>query len=175
MKWVAIAGTWNTTDSQIEADVRATVRRIIDEGNGIVSGGALGVDYFATDEALKTDKNGTHIKVLLPSALELFSFHYRKRATEGVITTEQAENLIQQLTLLKSRNPDALIEGTATELKRETYFDRITHIVEASDELYAFQVNGSEGTQDTINKAKVKGIPVTVFPYISESFAPKAI
>ena len=48
---------------------------------------------------------------------------------------------------------------------KETYFNRITKIIENADELIAFHINESEGTQDTINKAKKKGIPVKVFTY----------
>jgi predicted Rossmann fold nucleotide-binding protein DprA/Smf involved in DNA uptake len=53
MKWIAIAGTWQSTNEQVEADVRKEVAEIIKSGNGIVTSGALGVDFFATDEALR--------------------------------------------------------------------------------------------------------------------------
>jgi hypothetical protein len=39
------------------------------------------------------------------------------------------------------------------------------YFTNASDELIAFQVNDSAGTQDTIDKANAKGIHVTVFTY----------
>ncbi|HTK85564.1 MAG TPA: hypothetical protein VL625_10820, partial [Patescibacteria group bacterium] len=53
MKWIGISGTWRTTSEQVEQDVRAAVRAIIAAGDGIISGGATGVDFFAADEALK--------------------------------------------------------------------------------------------------------------------------
>ena len=52
MKWIAIAGTWKLINTRVEEDVRNEVREIIAHGDGIISGGALGVDYIATDEAL---------------------------------------------------------------------------------------------------------------------------
>jgi len=86
MKWVAISGSWRKTNEEVENDVRQAVREIIKRGDGIVTGGALNVDYFATDEALKVNPEAKQIKVCLPVTLELFSAHYRKRADEGVIT-----------------------------------------------------------------------------------------
>lgn len=46
MKWIAIAGTWRNINEQVEKDVRQEVSALIQEGNGIVTGGALGVDFF---------------------------------------------------------------------------------------------------------------------------------
>lgn len=165
MKWIAIAGSWKTSAPGLEEDIRSSVKEIIKRGDGIISGGALGVDSIATDEALKLDKTGRKIKVFIPSTFEIFSAHYRKRAEEGVITKEQAETLLSQLEALKNANKSSLIEGNDSVLDRKTYFNRITKIVEAADELYAFQVNMSEGTQDTIDKAEKKGIPVRLFSY----------
>ena len=53
MKWIAIAGSWRHTNFDIENQVREEVRSLLTRGNGLVSGGALGVDFFATDEALQ--------------------------------------------------------------------------------------------------------------------------
>lgn len=158
MKWIAISGTWRKTSPEVEQDTRGAVRAIIERGDGIVTGGALNVDYQATDEALKLDPGATRIKVFIPVTLERYAAHYRKRAQEGVITPEQAEALIAQLTQLKEANPEALIENLEnTVVDQTTYFERITEIVKASDELLAFQVNNSEGVQDTINKARAQG------------------
>lgn len=101
MKWIEISGTWRTINSRVEHNVRSTVKEITQGGNGIVAGGALGVDFFATDEALKHDPTASRIKVFLPTSLPTYAAHYRKRAEEGVITPKQAEILIQQLEKLK--------------------------------------------------------------------------
>ncbi len=164
-KWIGISGSWKATTPKIEQDVRETVKNIVLEGNGIVSGGALNVDYQATDEALKLNKPH-QIKVFLPTTLDIYAAHYRKRAQEKVITAKQAEDLISQLTTLKNLNPDGLIENPInTEVSEKTYFERNSEVVNASDELVVFQVNNSPGTQDTIDKAKAKGIQIKIHSY----------
>ncbi len=163
MKWIAIAGTWRNINEQVEKDVRREVSTLIQEGNGIVTGGALGVDFFATDEALKADPSGSRVKIFLPSTVERYAAHFRKRAEEGVITSQAAEELIAQI---EGISRSSIIENPENEvIDKDAYFDRITHIVGAADELIAFQVNNSEGTQDTINKAEKKGIPVNRYAY----------
>ena len=165
-RWVGVAGSWRKTNTQVEIDVRNLVREIVNEGGGIVTGGALGVDYFATDEVLKLNPTAELLKIFLPVTLVLYVTHYRKRASEGIITHQQAEDLITQFEKVKEANPQSILENpTNTEVNKGTYFERITEIVNHSDELAAFQVNESGGTQDTINKAKAKGIPVRLFTY----------
>jgi predicted Rossmann fold nucleotide-binding protein DprA/Smf involved in DNA uptake len=166
MKWYGITGSWRKTSAEVEADVRKTVREIIGDGDGIVTGGALNVDWFATDEALKMDSTTKHIRVCLPVTLERYVAHYRQRADEGVITHNQAEMLIEQLTRLKQANHEALIEHpTNTVVDQTTYFARNTQVVELSDVMVGFQVNGSAGVQDTIDKAAAQGKEVQLKQY----------
>ncbi len=173
MKWVGISGSWRKTNKEIEEKIRAVVRDIFEAGNGMVSGGALGVDYTATEEALKLNPKADKIKIFIPTTFEKYSEHYRKHAKLGAITKKQAEDLIKQLKKIKNINPDALIENPDTnfteETKKEMYYERNSRVVEAADELIAFRVktkeNESLGTADTIEKAKKKGIPVELFSY----------
>ena len=67
MKWYAISGTWRYTNEKVEQDVREIVRGIIENGDGIVTGAAYGVDSFAISEALKIDSTGKSIKFLYTS------------------------------------------------------------------------------------------------------------
>ena len=92
----------------------------IRRGDGIVSGGALGIDFIALDEALKSDPKAERVKIFLPTTLEKYSEHYRKHARLGTITSWQAENLIKQLTRLKQINQKALIENPNTNFREET-------------------------------------------------------
>ena len=127
----------------------------------------MNIDYFATDEALKIDPSGESIKVCLPITLEGYSAHYRKRAEEGVITMEQAEKLITQLQGLRSANLDAIFENTKNEIvDKIAYYERNTRVVDLSDELLTFQVNGSRGVQDTIDKALSRGKSVRIRKYV---------
>lgn len=166
MKWYGISGSRLSTNEHVENDVRNFVRSVIEGGNGIVTGGALGVDYFATDEVIKLDKTADKIKVYIPATLEAYAAHYRKRAVEKVISEEEAETLIRQLNLLQRLNPTALYEDySGSPVNSESYSRRNGSVVNASDELAAFQVNESSGTQDAIERAKVKGIPVILKKY----------
>lgn len=164
--WFGITGSWRKTSADIEQGVRETVRRIIERGDGIVSGGALNVDSFATDEALKLDPTAQRVRIFLPVVLDLYAAHYRKRAQEGVITPGQAENLIAQLTTLHEANPLALIENPQnTIVDPKTYFERNTEVVSASDAIVGFQVNESEGVGDTVQKALDQNKPVYIKKY----------
>jgi hypothetical protein len=164
-KWIGISGSWRVTNPEIENNVRTEVKKIISAGNGIVTGGALNVDYQATDEVRKLSALD-QLKIFLPVSLDLFAAHYRCRAIEGVVTPEQANDVIEQLTSIKKQSPNSIIENlTETIVDKDSYYRRNSEVVNASDELLAFQVNQSQGTQDTIDKAKAKGIPVTIFSY----------
>jgi len=166
MKWIGISGSWKKTNKKVEIDVRRVVREIITNKKGIVTGGALGVDYIATDEAFKLNPSATLIKIYLPTTLQIYSAHYRKRAAEGVITNTQAEILISQLEKLTKANKKAIIENKENKVvNQDTYYQRNLEVIKASDELVAFQINKSEGTQDTMNKAEEKGISVRKFEY----------
>jgi len=101
MKWIGISGGWRKTNKEIEDKVRNIVRKIMMSGDGIVSGGALGVDFIALDEALKNDSKAERIKIFLPTTLEVYATHYRKHALLGTITKKQADDLIEQLSRLK--------------------------------------------------------------------------
>jgi len=173
MKWVGISGSWRKLNKEIEEEVRSTVRNVMADGKGIVTGGALGVDFLATDEALKEDPKAERIKVFLPTTLEKYAEHYRRHAMLGTITYAQAEDLIKQLTNLRTLNPKALIENPDTNFRDETkqrmYYERNSRVVDASDELIAFRVktkrSQSMGTDDAVKKAHVKGIPVELHMY----------
>src|SRR4030042_2284118 len=127
IQWVGISGSWAITTKEIEKDVREVVRDVIKKGGGIVTGGALNVDSFATDEAIKIDPKCKRLKIFLPVTLKLYSAHYRKRAREGVITEKQAENLITQLEYVRRTNPQAIIENKINKVvDKTTYFERNT-------------------------------------------------
>ncbi len=167
MKWIGITRTWNTHDSLVERDVRTRVREIVKRGDGVVTGGALGVDFWATDETFKADPTGERTLVCLASTLSRYSTHLRKRADEGVVTHEDVAALITLLTRIKDARPLAILEdANEPELTKETYFARNMTIVEHSDDIMGFQINESEGTEDTLNKARTMGKMATVKKYV---------
>lgn len=166
MQWIAISGSWRKMNKKLESDVRNCIKDIFSQGNGIVSGGALNVDYIATDEMLELDPSAKRIKIFLPTSLKLYAQHYRKRASEKVITKNQAEMLITQLEKIQKINPKALDENHNNKIvDTKTYYQRNSDIIKVADGLIAFHVNESLGTKDTINKAYEKGVPVKVYSY----------
>lgn len=166
MKWVAMSGSWRHMSPEIEHDVRNAVRAVLVNGDGIVTGGALNVDSIATDEALRIDSKAIHLKVYLPVTLERYAeYYYSLAREEEVVSYGLVDDLVAQLTHLRV-NTQALIENTEnTLLDQTTFFACNTDIIEASDELIAFQVNASKGTQDAIDKAVLRGKPVTLHSY----------
>lgn len=160
MQWIAISGSWRKVSAEVERDVREEVTKILLAGDGIITGGALGVDFIATREALAMDAAARQIRIILPTSFTIFADHFSKRAGEGVITFDQAEMLIRQLNEVKSRNNAAIVELEYTVCNPETYHARNSAVIRAADRLIAFQVNDSQGTQDAVDKAVLKGIPI---------------
>lgn len=163
MDWWGVSGSWRLTRAEIETDVRKAVRDLVQTGNGIVSGGALNVDYFATDEALIHCPSGKQVKIILPTPLAVYAAHFRKRAKEGVLSQEQAESLISLLRKVKKAG--SLVEMAFDACTQETYYARNSEVIKASTALLAFQVNASRGVQDTIDKARARGMNVILKRY----------
>jgi hypothetical protein len=161
--WVGVSGSWRYALPELREAVRKEVAAALAAGKGIVTGGALGTDYWATEIALSIDP--ARLKVILPTSLVTYAAHYRRRATEGIISAHQADDLIRQLEAVAQAG--GLMEHPERPqiVNITTYYLRNQDIVDAADELLAFQVNTSAGTQDTVEKAKMKGIPVAVFTF----------
>lgn len=161
MHWTAISGSWRDPPERVLAEVRAAVGELLVAGHGVVTGGALGVDFAATETVLEAGLATGHLQVLLPTDLATYRAHYRRRARGSVITTAQAEALAAQLEQVAAA--DSLTEGPADlVVDRDAYYTRNQRVIEAADELYAFRVNRSAGTGDTIARARAAGLPVVV-------------
>lgn len=163
MQWVAVSGSWRYQDATLEQDVRREAREIIESGKGLVSGGALGVDFWAAQEALLIDPAARHLKIIIPTPLSVYAAHFCQRAAEGVIKQRQADPLIAQLEQLKTLS--ALIEMDFALCDETSYYARNQKVIDMADELIAFQVNLSAGTQDAIDRARSAGKPVRLFSY----------
>lgn len=164
MKWIIFTGTWRLTNKDVEHDVRAEARRIFNEGYGLVTGGATGVDYFAVDEWLTLDPNCTRVRIFIPARLEHFIADYRKNWQHAPVTSSDIDNLEHLLRTVKERNPSAMLEMRKEEgdITQDLYDLRHNEEVMFSDEVFAFQVNNSTGTQDTIDKARAAGLLVSI-------------
>jgi hypothetical protein len=72
----------------------------------------------------------------------------------------------KQLKEVEKNYPSALIENfNFNSVSKESYYARNQLIVDASDELMAFHVNKTQGTQDVISKAKIQKKKVVVTEY----------
>lgn len=163
MTWVGVSGSCRYAPPGLPDAVRREVTAALGAGKSIVTGGALGVGYWATETALSIDP--ARLKVILPTSLASYAAHYRRRAAEGVISAQQADDLVRQLETVAQEG--GLVEHPERPqvVDVTTYYVRNQDVVDVADELLAFQENASGGTQDTVNRARAKGIPVVMFTY----------
>ena len=168
---VGISGTWRILAPEVEGDVRAAVQKIHADGKGVICGGAMGVDFFAADEMLKLDPTGESVLILLAMTIEAYAARLdmwaTKQGTEA--SRSQADAVLDLFKRLTAVRPESLVIGPAIdpmEVTEEVYLAINDRIVELADELMAFQVNKSSGTQDAIDKMRAAGKPVTIHTYI---------
>jgi hypothetical protein len=161
MKWILFTGTWRLTNKEVEEDVRKAVREVLFNGNGIVTGGATGVDFFAMDECLKLGQEKS-LRVIIPTPLSWYIKDYQDNWCQDPVTLDTIQQLENCLHELQRKNPAALLEMPGTTITQEDYNKRHDEEVRYSHEVYAFQVNNSTGTQDTIDKARRAGLPITL-------------
>lgn len=162
MKWILFTGTWKVTNKEVEDDVRAAAREVLERGDGIVTGGATGVDYFAMDEAMKLYPDASRLKVVIPAGFKSYIHDYRTNWMGGPITSETIDILEQLLQKISDANPAAIDAMPNDIITQDHYNQRHDEEVKISDEVYAFQVNNSTGTQDTIDKAAKSGLPISL-------------
>ncbi len=166
MKWIAISGSCRIWNEKVEEDVRITVRSIIKDGDYIVTGGATGVDYIATDEIIKLNALNK-LKIHLPESLETYLKHYKNAGEEwDGISLEKGLELVKQLEYIASIDKSIFYEFKETgKITQEDYDRRDSETIKLADELYAFRVNNSYGTSNTIRMAQEKKIPVHIIDY----------
>jgi hypothetical protein len=162
MKRILFTGTWRLTNEEVERDVREATREVLARGDAVVTGGATGVDYFTMDEYMKVDPTASRMKIVIPAHLPSYILDYRTNWHQAPITTEDIDNLEKLLYKIKEVNPEAIIEMDYDDITQHHYDLHNTEEVKISDEVYAFQVNNSTGTQDTIDKAIDYGLPISL-------------
>ncbi len=143
--------------------MRAATREVLELGGGIVTGGATGVDYFCMDEAMKLGAYNK-MRVIIPAKLDYFISDYYKNWMTDPITKKDIDKLSIVLKDFQNKNPSGLLEicHTGGDINQDDYDNRHDEEVAFSDEVYAFQVNNSTGTQDTIDKAKASGLKISL-------------
>lgn len=159
---VSISGSWRKINNQVIKDVESEINRLHSEGKGIVSGGALGVDFVATAQALKLN---IPILVILPTSFEIFRTHFKNAVQKGVITEKQHTDLMTQLKIVRDSDNTTLREMHFKVCNPETYYARNQEVIDSGQELIAFHVNESQGVQDAIDRARHDGKPVKTYNY----------
>jgi hypothetical protein len=151
------------TNKEVEEDVRQAVRDCIVRGDGIVTGGGTGVDYFCIDECVKNNYLNK-LRVFIPAPLEAYITDYHTNWCHDPVTSHDVDLLEKVLKELQVKNPSGLLEmkHEGGDITQDHYDLRHNEEVMFSDEVYAFQVNNSTGTQDTINKAKQAGLTIAL-------------
>ncbi len=164
MKWIIFTGTWRLTNKEVEEDVRKATREVLARGDGIVTGGATGVDYFCMDEVLKHNPECTKLRIFIPAPLDFYITDYRKNWCHDPITQKDIDNLENLLIHIKIINPAIVLEARHddSDITQNDYDLRHNEEVTFSDEVYAFQVNSSTGTSDTMTKAAKVNVPTTL-------------
>jgi len=166
MRWIGISGS-RTMDDRVVADIKYDIGEIMRRGDGLVAGGALGVDFHATQEALKGNPAADRIRVIIPSRLatyrEYFDRQLRGPSRNNSTSPAKVISLFQQLNALKSKG--ALVELSHVRVGTDSFHARNRAIVECSDELRAYCVNHSSGTTYTIRQAEAAGLSVKTRHY----------
>lgn len=162
MKWCLFTGTWRLTNAEVERDVRASVREVLSRGDGIVTGGATGADFFAIDELKNIDPHFSRLRVFLPTSLRVYIKDYRDNWQQHPITNSHIDQLETLLLEVMKINPAVLLELPYANITQVEYNLRHLDEVKYAHYVYAFHVNQSAGTQDTIDKAKDAGLPIAL-------------
>lgn len=160
MKRIIFTGTWRLTNAEVEADVRAATREVLTRGDSIVTGGATGVDFFCMDEAMKIDPTASRLLVIVPARFESYIKDYQTNWCHEPITMKDIDILEALLRKILAVNPEAILCMPYDIITQEEYHLRDGEEVAHGDAVYAFQVNKSTGTQDTIDRAIAAGLSI---------------
>lgn len=165
MKWIGISGSWKYDFPEIRKDIAREVNEILGNGNGIVSGGAPGVDYWATELAIERYPDGSRTKICIPTSLRTYIEQVgQTEPSDPDISDKTYLDLVRQL--IKLDEVGALIcDESELTANTESFHKRNGVVIDNSDSLLAFQVNKSGGVENTINYAKAKGLKIKVLSY----------
>ena len=114
-------------------------------------------------EVLLINPTCEQLKVIIPTYLENYIHDYRTNWCTSPVKSSDIDALEKILIQLKEVQEEHLIEMKNNhEINQEHYDLRHNEEVKISEEVHAFQVNNSTGTQDTIDKARSAGLPISL-------------
>ena len=79
--WIGISGSWRITNHEVIEDVTEVTRQIMNRGYGIITGGALGVDYLTTRVVLEEGDPENKLRIVLPLPKQLYTENFRVAET----------------------------------------------------------------------------------------------
>ena len=186
--WLGISGSWRTINQKIINDTATITRKIINSGNGILTGGALGIDYLTTEIVLKEGDPKNQLRIALPINRFAYMEHFSDSSfKKNGVTDEQRDSLIKQLGYIESYVPEIIFDQThvdeekflfydfinpdnvdnkIADKRREDYYDfRNGLVAYGCDGLVALCVNSSKGVLKTLGKVENSGKPFRLYNY----------
>lgn len=174
--WVGISGSWRNINEGVVEDTSEVVRYIINKNMGILTGGALGVDYIATEAVLKYGEPEKHLRIVLPIDRNVYMTYLTNVTLDGKkIDRTQADFLTNQLREIDSLYSGIIFDRSPVdegrfmmaddEDRKKIYHFRNSFIGYGCDGLAAFWVNQTKGVEDAIKKVKFMKKPVFVRKY----------
>lgn len=170
--WVGITGSWRTINQKVVDDVTEIVRYITSNGLGILTGGALGVDYIATETVLRENEDPkTYLRIVLPINRIDYIRHFRNSNLNSRINVSQMRAIAEQIIYINRNLPEIIFDASCfdenkfLELINEKYREdcysfRNNLVGYGCDGLIPFLVNESNGVKDAIRSASSMRKPI---------------
>ena len=175
--WIGISGSWRITNHEVIEDVTEVTRQIMNRGYGIITGGALGVDYLTTRVVLEEGDPENKLRIVLPLPKQLYTENFRVAERDNKIHPSQAHALINQIETIEKKYPKVLFDNievshqdhdqflSSLRLRERKYTDRNSLVSYACNGLVGFCVNDSDGVLNTLSSAKIMNKEFFLYPY----------
>lgn len=157
---IAILGDWSAVPPKLEKEIRQLAERVMREGNILVTGGMIGADFLAADEALIFDSWAERISIVLPTDIDAYEAYIHQLSSRGKLTQAQATLLIGQLRSIYLANPDAVVTIKTSSLPPiPSLKGLVDAVIARSDEIYLFT---AAADPDFLQRAKKNHVSVHV-------------
>lgn len=169
--WIGITGSWRTINEKVVDDLTSIVRYILDNNFGILTGGALGVDYIATEIVLREGSPEKQLRITLPINKIDYIRHFKNSSLNSKIHHSQMMAIADQITYINRNFPDIIFDASGFDqneflkpinekYREDCYSFRNNLIGDGCDGLIPFWINGSAGVEDTIKTVEFLRKPV---------------
>ena len=183
-RWIGISGSWRYINQAVVNDTALIVRSLIKRGVGIITGGALGVDFIATEIMLKESDPAENLRIVLPinkdAYMQRYTDVYMQQYTDAGLQTNvtrtQADALTSQIFYMATHFPKIIFDKTPfneiefialqnDHYRKLAYNFRNGLVGYGCEGLVALCVNDSSGVQDTVRKLEKMKKPHSLVQY----------